>query len=98
MFSGSMAAGGLAVMRIRLLPVRGLSRTAILQVNCALGKVPSEHATEGIRLALEGGGVEYDEEVSGRAIFLLMKPGADTAAKAPAPQAETNPAPTEVQQ
>ena len=98
MFSGSMAAGGLAVMRIRLLPVRGLSRNATLQVNCALGSVPTEHATEGIRLALEGGGVEYDQEVSGRAMFLLMKPGADTAAKAPAPQAETNPAPTEVQQ
>jgi hypothetical protein len=98
MFSGSLAAGGLAVMRIRLLPVWGLSRNATLQVNCALGKVPTEHATAGIRLALEGGGAEYDEEVSGRAMFLLMKPGADTAAKAPAPRAEPEPPSTEIQQ
>ena len=29
---------------------------------------------EGIRLAIEGGGVEYDEEISGRALFLLQGP------------------------
>jgi hypothetical protein len=98
MFSGSMAAGGLAVMHIRLLPVRGLSRNATLQVNCALGKVPTEHATEGIRLAVEGGGVEYDEEVSGRAMFLLTRSGATAAAKAPTPKVDPAPAPTEVQQ
>ena len=90
-----MPAGGLAVLRIRLLPVLGLSRNATLQVNCALGKVPAEHPTEGIRLAFEGGGAEFDEEVSGRAMFLLTRPGASAAAKAPAPEAETNPAPTE---
>jgi len=97
MFSGSMPSGGLAVFRIRLLPVRGLSKNATLQVNCALGKVPPEHQVEGIRLAFEGGGVEFDEEVSGRALFLLTRPVASAAAKAPAPEAETNPAPTEVQ-
>jgi hypothetical protein len=98
MFSGSMATGGLAVLRIRLLPVRGLSRNATLQVNCALGKVSSEHSTEGIRLALEGGGVEYDEEVSGRALFLLASPGASAAAKAPVSRVYSEPLPTETQQ
>jgi hypothetical protein len=98
MFSGPMAAGGRAVFRIRLLPVLGLAKNATLQVNCALGKVPDEHPTEGIRLAFEGPGTEFDEEISGRALFLLTRPGASAAAKAPAPKVDTNPAPTEVQQ
>jgi hypothetical protein len=98
MFPGSMPAGGLAVFRIRLLPVRGLAKNATIEVNCALGKVPPEHQVEGIRLAFEGGGVEFDEEVSGRALFLLTRPGASAAAKAPAPEVDANPAPTEVQQ
>jgi hypothetical protein len=98
MFPGSMPAGGLAVFRIRLLPVRGLSKNATLEVNCAIGKVPPERQVEGIRLAFEGGGVEFDEEVSGRTLFLLTRPGASAAAKAPAPEVDTNPAPAEVQQ
>jgi len=98
MFSGSMPTGGLAVLRIRLIPVLGFAKNATLQVNCALGKVPDEHPTEGIRLAFEGGGLEFDEEVSGRTLFLLTRPGAGAAAKAPAPEADTNPAPNEVQQ
>ena len=97
-FSGSMPAGGLAVLRIRLLPVLGLAKNATLQVNCALGKVPPEHPVEGIRLAFERGGVEFDEEISGRTLFLLMRPGASAASKAPAPEVDTKPAPTEVQQ
>ncbi len=75
MFSGPMAAGGLAVLRIRLMPVSGLAKNATLQVNCALGKVPDEHPTEGIRLAFEGRGAEFDEEVSGRTLFLLTRSG-----------------------
>jgi hypothetical protein len=98
MFSGSMAAGGLAVFRVRLLPVWGLSKNATLQVNCALGKAPPEHQVEGVRLAFEGGGVEFDEEVSGRTLFLLTRPGASTAAKAPVPEVDTKPAPTEAPQ
>ena len=98
MFPGSMPAGGLAVLRIRLLPVRGLSKNATLQVNCALGKVPPERQVEGIRLAFEGRGAEFDEEISGRTLFLLTRPGASTAAKAPVPEVDTNLAPTEVQQ
>jgi len=98
MFSGSMPAGGLAVLRIRLLPVSGFAKTATLQVNCALGKVPDEHPTEGIRLAFEGGRVEFDEEISGRTMFLLTRPTAGAAAKAPAPDGETKPAPAEPKQ
>jgi hypothetical protein len=98
MFSGPMAAGGRAVLRFRLLPLSGFPRNATLQVNCALGKVPDEHPTEGIRLAFEGGDVEFDEEISGRALFLMTRPGASAAAKASAPKVETNPAPTEVRQ
>jgi hypothetical protein len=78
MLSGPMPAGGLAVFRIRLLPIWGLSRTARLQVNCALGKVPDEHQTEGIRLTVEGGG-DFDQEISGRTLFVLTRPGASVA-------------------
>jgi hypothetical protein len=98
MFSGPMAAGGLAVLHIRLLPVVGLPRNATLQVNCALGKVPDEHPVEGIRLSFEEGGAEFDEEISGRAMFLLTRPGAGAAEKAPAPEVETNPVPSEARQ
>jgi hypothetical protein len=97
MFPGSMPAGGRAVFRIRLLPVWGLSKTATLEVNCAIGKVPPEHQVEGIRLAFEVGGLEFNEEVSGHTLFLLTRPGATAAAKAPAPEAETNSAPNEIQ-
>jgi hypothetical protein len=79
MLSGPMPAGGLSVFRIRLLPMWGPSKSAILQVNCALGNVPDQHPTEGIRLAFEGGGVEFDEEISGRTMFVLSRPGAQPA-------------------
>jgi hypothetical protein len=98
MLSGSMPTGGLAVLRVRLLPMRGLSRTATLQVNCALGKVPDEHQMEGIRLTIEGGGEAFDEEVSGRTMFVLTRPGTSPAAKPPATEGETTPPPAEVQQ
>jgi hypothetical protein len=83
MLSGPMPAGGLAVFRIRLLPMWGPSRTAVLQVNCALGKVPDEYPTDGIRLTFEAAGGEFEEEVSGRTLFLLTRPGASAAPKAP---------------
>ena len=98
LFSGPMPAGGLAVLRIHLLPMSGFARNATLQVNCALGKVPTERSVEGIRLAYEKGGTEFDEEISGRAMFLLTRPGGSAAAKVPAPEAETNPVSTEAQQ
>lgn len=98
MFSGPMPAGGRAVFRIRLLPVWGGPKDAVLQVNCAIGKVPAEHQVEGIRLAFEGAGVEFIEEVSGRTLFVLTRPGASAASKPPAPEIDTNPAPAEVEQ
>jgi hypothetical protein len=98
MLFGPMPAGGLAVLRIRLLPMWGLSRNATLQVNCALGKVPDEHQTEGIRLTFEGGGVAFDEEVSGRTMFVLTRTGANLAQnKPPAMDRQTTPAPTDLQ-
>jgi hypothetical protein len=90
MFSGPMPEGGLAVIRISLLPVWGAPKTALLQVNCALGKVPDEHQVEGIRLAFEGDGAKFDQELGGRAMFLLTRPGAGAAPLAPAPRVEPN--------
>ena len=92
MLSGPMPAGGLAVFRIRLWPIRGASKTALLQVNSALGKVPDEHQTEGMRLAFEGGG-EFDQELGGRTMFLLTRPGASVPPKASAPRVDPNRAP-----
>ena len=69
----------------------------MLQVNCALGKVPDEHRMEGIRLAFEGGSAQFDEEVSGRTLFLLTRPPASVVSKPPAPEAVTYPAPAEGQ-
>jgi len=97
MFSGSMPAGGLAVFRIRLLPVWGLSKNAMLQVNCALGKVPDERQTEGIRLRFEGSGGEFDEELGGRTLFLLTRPEAGQGRTPPPTRGETTPAPSDLQ-
>jgi hypothetical protein len=79
----SMPNGGLAVFRIQLLPMSGLSATAMLQVNCALGDVPRERSVEGIRLTLERSNSEYSEEINGRVMFLAMTPGMSTPVKAP---------------
>jgi len=70
---GPVPAGGLAVLHIRLLPISGFARNATLQVNCALGKVPDEHPTEGIRLTFDRG-QPFDQEVSGRTMFLSVRP------------------------
>lgn len=77
-----MPTGGLAVLRIRLLPLRGPSRTAVLQVNCAMGDVPRERSVEGIRLSFEGNANDFSEETGGRVLFLsvLSETGAHTKA------------------
>jgi hypothetical protein len=80
---GSMPTGGLALFRIVLLPIAGVSTTAVLQVNCALGDVPRERSVEGIRLTLERSNSEYSEEINGRVMFLAMTPGMSTPVKAP---------------
>jgi hypothetical protein len=91
--SGPMPTGGLAVFRIRLLPMQGASTTAVLQANCALGNVPHERSVEGIRLALEKNGTEFSLEVSGRVMFLSMRPEVSVPAKTP--QQEPAPEPAE---
>jgi hypothetical protein len=98
MLLSSIPAGGLAVLRIRILPMWGSSRTATLQVNCVLGKVPEERQTEGIGLTFEEGG-EFDQEISGRTMFVLTRAGAtSTQKKPPGTEAEPNPLPAHVQQ
>jgi hypothetical protein len=93
--SGSMPSGGLAVIHIRLLPMWGPSRTAVLQVNCAIGKVPEERQTEGIRLSFDGGGGEFDQEINGRTMFVLTGPGISPTPKPPSAQADAAPARTQ---
>jgi hypothetical protein len=81
--SGPMPTGGLAVFRIRLLPTSGGAKTATLQVNCALGKVPPDRQMEGIRLSLEKNGAEFLEELSGRVLFVSMPPEVSAPSKIP---------------
>jgi len=86
--SGPVPTGGLAVLRIRLLPLQGPSRNGVLQVNCALGDVPRERSVEGIRLSIEGNANDFSEEGSGRVMFLSTRPEVSAAVKAP-PQETT---------
>jgi len=74
---------GLAIFRILLTPVSGATKKAVLQVNCALGDVPRERSVEGIRLTFERNVVEFSEEVSGRVMFLSMRPETNEVAKPP---------------
>ena len=83
LFPGPMPTGGLAVFRVRLLPMWGAPKTAVLQVNCALGDVPREHQVEGIRLIFETNGGEFSEEVSGHVMFLSMRPEVSAPVKTP---------------
>jgi hypothetical protein len=82
MMAGPIAAGGLATVRIRLWPDAGIPRDAMLQVNCAKGKVPAGEQSDGVRLTITGG-PEFDEEISGRALFLVQRPGPNSEWKDP---------------
>jgi len=81
MRSGPMPTGGLAVFRVLLTPLSGTTKTAALQVNCALGNVPHERSVEGVRLTVEGNGGEFPEEAGGHVMFLANRPEARTTAK-----------------
>jgi len=83
MMTGPVAAGGLAVIHIRLLPDAGSPRDAVLQVNCAKGKVPPDRPGDGVTLVIQGGGPRFDEQVSGRTVFLLRRPGPNAAWNSP---------------
>lgn len=73
LMSGPLAAGGLAVIRIRLLPDAGTPEDALLRVNCARGKVPEAEQTDSVKLTVTGG-PRFDLRVSGRTVFLLQRP------------------------
>jgi hypothetical protein len=85
--SGPMPTGGLAVFNIRMFSMSGASRTAVLQVNCALGDVPRGRSVEGIRLTFENSGGEFSQEVSGRVMFISMRPEGNTPTKTPTQEA-----------
>jgi hypothetical protein len=91
--SGPVPTGGLAVLRIRLTPLQGRSRNAVLQMNCALGDVPRERSVEGIRLSIEGDANDFSEEGSGRVMFLSIRPEVSAAVKTP----QQEPAPHSVE-
>jgi hypothetical protein len=90
-FLAAKPTGGLGIFRIRLWPILGATKTAELQVNCALGAVPRERSVEGIRLTFDGSKSEFSEEVSGRVMFLLVRPEVKTQSKSP----DTEPGSTE---
>ena len=79
--NGPMPAGGLALLRIQLLPDVGKPKDAFLQVNCAIGKVPPNQQGDGIRLAVQGEDLKFDQKVSGRTLFMLRKPQANSLPK-----------------
>ena len=89
---GPVPLGGLAMFRIRLLPMMGASKAAVLQVNCALGNVPRERSVEGIRVTLEKNGSGFSEELGGHAMFLSTLPEAGAIAKARENKTESDPA------
>jgi hypothetical protein len=67
----SAAAGGRAVFRVRMAPIIGPSRMATLEINCALGQPPPDHQVDGIKLALEGGGLQFEEQGSLQSLFVV---------------------------
>jgi len=90
--SNLLPTGGLATFRILLMPLSGETKTAVLQVNCALGNVPRDRSVEGIRLTSEKDGTAFSEEVSGRVMFLSMRPDVSASAKTPQQQPLPDPA------
>ena len=70
---GPLAAGGLAMIRVRLLPDAGAPEDALLSVNCAQGKVPEQEQTDGVKLTITGG-TAFGVTMGGRAVFLLQRP------------------------
>jgi hypothetical protein len=79
--TGALPAGGLAAFRILLVPTSGVSKTAVLQVNCALGNAPREHSVDGIQLNFDKNGGEFTEGVGGHVMFLSTQARVSTAGK-----------------
>jgi hypothetical protein len=85
-FLAAKPTGGLGIFRIRMVPMLGPTKTAELQINCALGAVPRDRSVEGIRLMLDGSKNEFSEEVSGRVMFLSVRPEVKTQSKSSVPE------------
>jgi len=83
MSSGPVPTGGLAVFYVRLVPMSGIAKTAMLQVNCASGNVPDERFVEGIRLTIENNGGDFSEEAGGRVVFLATRPKVPSPTRTP---------------
>jgi len=66
----SMAAGGRAVFRVRMLPLVGPPRMATLEINCAVGQPQAERQVDGIKLAFEGGGLLFEEQGPLHSLFV----------------------------
>jgi hypothetical protein len=81
--SSLLPTGGLTVFRILLVPLSGSTKTAVLQLNSALGDVPRERSVEGIRLTVEKSGTDFSEEVRGRVMFLSTPSEVNVSAKEP---------------
>ena len=84
-FNGPLPTGGLALLRIQLLPDAGKPKDAILQVNCAIGKVPENQKRDGIKLAVISDELKFDQKVSGRTMFMLTKPWVSVTSKSSMP-------------
>jgi len=84
MTAGPIAAGGLAVIRIHLLPDAGTPADALLQVNCARGKAPEGAQSDAVRLTITGG-LQFDEPLAGRTVFLLLRPQRNAPGNGPTP-------------
>lgn len=74
--TGVVPTGGMVVLKVRLVPVVGLQKNATVELNCAMGNVPQERSTGGIRIAVEGKTAAYDESSGGGVIFLANQFGA----------------------
>jgi hypothetical protein len=66
-----VAAGGRAVIRMRMLPIIGPSRTATLEINCPVGQPPAEHQVDDIKLAIDGGGLQFEEQGPLHGLFVV---------------------------
>lgn len=66
--------GGLAILKVRLMALSGASKTAVLQVNCALGNIPRDHSVTGIRIKIDGSDSEYVEDGNARVVIIGFGP------------------------
>lgn len=87
MRSALLPTGGLAAFHILLMPLSGTAKTAMLQVNRALGDVPRERSVEGIRITFERNNSDYSLEASGRVMFLASRPEVRPSANLPEQEA-----------